>query len=133
MKYTGGSIPDVLACIKYVQSCVDATRGGFANTPGGEADVRTTAVGLMVAAELKIATDEMAEKAVAFFTQHVQSFEDIRIAVAGLEAVKKTAPEFAKWTAQVEKLRNAEGTFGKGLEEARATPVAPRWPSCEWG
>jgi len=121
LKYAGGTIPDVLSCIKYVKSCADPSSGGFANTPGGKPDVRTTAVGLMAAAELKIATDEMAEKAVAYFSKQVQAFEDIRIAVAGLEAVNKKSPDFPKWTEQVEKLRNSEGTFGKGTDEARDT------------
>ncbi|MDR3636516.1 MAG: DUF1080 domain-containing protein [Isosphaeraceae bacterium] len=121
LKYTGGSIPDVLACIGYVKSCIDAVSGGFANTPGGTADVRTTAVGLMVAAELKVATDEMADRAVTFFCKHAQAFEDIRIAVAGLEAVNTKSPDFPRWTEQVEKLRNSEGTFGKGTDEARDT------------
>ena len=52
--HVGGSVPDVLGCIKYVKSCRDST-GGFAPTPGGKPDVITTAVGLMAASELKIA------------------------------------------------------------------------------
>src|SRR5262249_7955190 len=48
-------------------------------------------------------------------------FEEIRIAVAGLEAVKATSPDFAKWTSQVEAMRNPDGTFGKGPGQARDT------------
>jgi prenyltransferase beta subunit len=72
LKYAGGSIPDVLACIKYVKSCFDAETGGFAPTPGGTPDVGTTASGLMAISELKIATEEMIEKATAFFSKERQ-------------------------------------------------------------
>ncbi len=121
LKYTGGSIPDVLACIHYVKSCADGATGGFLTEPGGKPDVRTTAVGLMAVAELKIPSDELAEKAIDYFEKNVHSFEDIRIAVAGLEAVKKSTHEFEKWTAQVNATRNADGTWGKGPGQARDT------------
>ena len=61
LKHVGGSVPDILGCIAYVKSCRDAS-GGFAPTPGGKPDVITTAIGLMAAAELKIA-DEATIKA----------------------------------------------------------------------
>src|SRR4051812_251570 len=40
LKNVGGSIPDVLASIKYLRSCFDRASGGFAPTPGGMPDVR---------------------------------------------------------------------------------------------
>jgi prenyltransferase beta subunit/pimeloyl-ACP methyl ester carboxylesterase len=121
LKHVGGSIPDVLGCIKYVKSCRDADSGGFATTPGGKPDVRTTAVGLMAVAELKIADDATNDGAVAYFSKNVKGFEDIRIAVAGLEAIEKTSPDFAKWAAEVEGMRNADGTWGQGPGQARDT------------
>ena len=72
LKYTGGSIPDVLACLAYVRSCCDPETGGFAQTPGGKPDVPTTAVGLMASIEQKNLTDEMAAKAAAFFSEHAK-------------------------------------------------------------
>src|SRR4051794_8691231 len=36
LKYTGGSVPDVLGAIKYVKSCQNAETGGFASTPRGQ-------------------------------------------------------------------------------------------------
>src|SRR5437868_4332497 len=54
LKNTGGSIRDVQGCIKYIKSCVDPETGVFTPTPGGKPDVRTAAVGLMAAAEMKI-------------------------------------------------------------------------------
>ncbi len=121
LKHVGGSIPDVLGCIKYVKSCRDADGGGFAPTPGGKPDVRTTAVGLMAVAELKVADDATNDGAVAFLSKNVKGFEDIRIAVAGLEAIEKASPDFAKWTAEVEGMRNADGTWGQGPGQARET------------
>ena len=48
--FVGGSIRDVPACIAYVKSCHDPATGGFAPTPGGKADVSSTAAGLMAVA-----------------------------------------------------------------------------------
>lgn len=121
LKHTGGSIPDVLACIKYVKSCIDAESGGFAPTPGGKPDVQTTAVGLMAIDELKLPSDDLATKAAQYFAQNAKGFEQVRIAIAGLEAAKKTSPEFPRWKELIESMRNADGTFGKGLEQARVT------------
>ncbi len=124
LKNARGSIPDVPACIKYVLSCRDAESGGFAPTPGGKPNVRSTAVGLMAATELQVADDSTSEGAIGYFTRNVQRFEDIRIAVAGLEAVKKTSPDFKAWTARVEADRNPDGTWGKGSGRARDTGCA---------
>jgi poly(3-hydroxybutyrate) depolymerase/prenyltransferase beta subunit len=124
LKNTGGSIRDVFACVRFVKSCADAESGGFAPIPGGKPDVRTTAVGLMAVAELKIPADDLAKKAIAYFSKNVREFEDIRIAVAGLEAVKKTSPDFPKWTQQVESRRGSDYVFGRGDDRARETGSA---------
>lgn len=121
LKYTGGAVPDVLGCIRYVQSCFDAKSGGFATTPGGAPDIRTTAVGLMAVGELKVATAEQVEGAIRYFHDNAKSFEDLRIAVAGLEAVAKPSQDFERWTAQVLADRNPDGTFGTGTGQPRAT------------
>jgi poly(3-hydroxybutyrate) depolymerase len=121
LKNTGGSIPDVLACIKYIKSCHDPESGGFAPKPGGKPDVRTTAVGLMAIVEMKISADKITEPAIAYFSKNVKSFEDIRIAVAGLEAVDGKSPDFEAWTKQVVADRNPDGTFGKGPSKPRDT------------
>lgn len=113
LKYTGGSIPDVPKCIKYVRSCV-VDGGAFAPNPGGEPDVRTTAVGLMALAELGIASDDLVEPAVAYLSENSEGFADIRIAVAGLEAVGKTAPKLSDWVESVRSTRNSDGTWGEG-------------------
>jgi poly(3-hydroxybutyrate) depolymerase/prenyltransferase beta subunit len=121
LKNTGGAVADILGCIKYIKSCFDETSGGFAPTPGGKPDVATTAVGLMVVAELKIAEPAMIEGGAKFFSANAKTFEEIRIAVAGHEAVKTTSSDNARWKAVVLEGRNDDGTFGSGVGKARET------------
>ncbi len=121
LKNTGGSIPDVPKCIAFVKSCADAESGGFARSPGGKPDVPTTAFGLMAIAELKSPAEDLSKYAMEYGSQNVKDFEDIRIVVAGLEAVHKTSPDFQKWTEQVKALRNPDGTWGKEATQARDT------------
>jgi acetyl esterase/lipase len=78
----------------------------------------------MAVAELKIAADEIAKGAIEYFSKNVKTFEDIRIAVAGLEAVSKPSPDFVAWTKQIEAMGNADGTFGTGSAKARETGSA---------
>ena len=94
LKHVGGSVPDILGCIKYVRSCHDAASGGFAPTPGGKPDVVTTALGLMAASELKIADPAMVKAAADYLGKNAKSFEEVRMAIAGLEAVHGTSPDF---------------------------------------
>jgi poly(3-hydroxybutyrate) depolymerase len=124
LKNVAGSIPDVPKCIAYVKSCRDAASGGFAPKPGGTPDVRTTAVALMAVGELKVADEETVKGAVEYLSKNAKSFEDIRIAVAGLEAVNAKSPEFPAWTKQVNADRNADGTWGTNGGQARATGSA---------
>jgi predicted esterase len=119
--YLGGSIPDVAKCIAYVKSCHDPVSGGFSSIPGGKADVSTTAVGLMAVAALKIDINPYAEGAIGFFSKHAMTFEEIRIAVAGLEAIHASSPDFARWTEVVKADQNPDGTFGHRQERPYAT------------
>jgi len=118
--HVGGSVPDVLGCVKYVKSCRDAG-GGFAPTPGGKLDVITTALGLMAAAELKIADAAMIEGAAGYLGKTAKSFEEVRMAIAGLEAVHGSSPDFPRWNDQLQAMRNPDGTFGEGPGQAFAT------------
>ena len=92
--HVGGSVPDVLGCVKYVKSCRDSS-GGFAPTPGGKPDVITTAVGLMAASELKIADPAMVKEAIDYLGKNAKSFEEVRMAIAGLEAVARHVARFS--------------------------------------
>lgn len=122
LKSVGGSIPDVLACRAYVAKCFDPASGGFLDRPGGKLNgCGQTASGLMAVGELGIATEEIVSGGIRFFSSEAKTFEDVRIAVAGLEAVKKPSPDFPRWTEMVNEGRNADGTWGQGDDRARAT------------
>ncbi|WP_165072348.1 family 16 glycoside hydrolase [Paludisphaera rhizosphaerae] len=118
LKYVGGSVPDVLNCIKYVKSCqVD---GGFAPTPGGKADSLTTSTGLLAAAELKIVDKPLVDSAIAYFHEHAKEDEQVRMAVAAMEAVDSLSPDSPRWMEQIQKLGNPDGTFREGPGQAFA-------------
>ena len=121
LKYVGGSIPDIAACRAYVASCFDPETGGFTPEPGGKPGVGITASGLMAVGELGNATDAMIEGAIGYFGNEAKTFEEVRIAVAGLEAVKKPSPDFPRWIEQVNEGRNPDGTWGQGGSVARET------------
>jgi predicted esterase/prenyltransferase beta subunit len=118
--FVKGSIPDVMACIRYVRSCWVPGKG-FAATPGGKPDIIVTAIGLMAAADLKIADKAMIRDSIAFFSTNAKSYEEVRMAIAGLEAVKTPSHDFPRWLKQIEETRNAQGTFGEGASEAFAS------------
>ena len=121
LHYLGGEIPDKTACIKFVESCHDAESGGFSDQPKGKPEVFTTAVGLMAVTELKMPTEKYAAGAIKYLSENAKSFEEIRIAAAGLESLKAKSPRNADWLNEVMKLRNQDGSFGSGLGQARAT------------
>ncbi len=118
--HVGGSVPDVLGCVNFVKSCRDSS-GGFAPEPGGKPDVVTTAIGLMAASELKIADKDLVKAAIGYFGKNAKSFEEVRMAIAGLEAVHTPSPDFPRWLEQINKMREPDGTFGKGASKAYAT------------
>ncbi|CAN5743595.1 hypothetical protein BH23PLA1_BH23PLA1_08950 [soil metagenome] len=118
LKYVGGTVPDVPACAEYVKSCFDADSGGFAPTPGGTPDVRTTAIGLMAVKELKIDDAAMIERACQFMADRPEAFEDVRMAIAGFEAIERQSPRFRTWSARLLNSRNDDGTWGQGASQA---------------
>ncbi len=120
LKYVGGSVPDILACIRYVKSCRDPG-GGFSPAPGGKPGVVITAIGLMAASELKIADQTMIQEAMAYLGKNAKSFEEVRMAIAGLEAVRAKSPDFTRWNEQLQAMRNPDGTFGEGPGQPYAT------------
>ena len=125
LKNVHGSLRDVPAATAYVLSCRDAGSGGFAPAPKGKPDPRSTAVGLMAVAELRVQDRDLVDKALAYLAGNAKDFEEIRVAVAGFEAVgRKTDPVFKTWAEQVKAARNADGSFGAGPGRARATGSA---------
>jgi len=117
LHYVGGSIPDVLGCVKYIKSCRTES-GGFAKTPGGEPDSLTTSTGLMAAVELKAADQPMIDGATAFFHDHAKELEEVRLAIAALNAAGAKSDDYPRWLKEFEALRKPDGGFGDGPDRA---------------
>jgi prenyltransferase beta subunit len=124
LKYFGGTPRDREACARFVESCYDRESGGFVDHPGGKPDVTLTAIGLMAVVELKLPVEKYKGPAVRYLAEHARTFEEIRIAAAGLEAVEARPTQADDWLKQVASLRNADGSYGKGAGIARATGSA---------
>jgi hypothetical protein len=119
IKYLGGESPNKDKALAFVKSCYQTETGAFGDTPGGKADTATTAIGLMAVAELdpRFAVD----KSVKYLADNSRTFEERRLAVAGMEAAKQFAPRVKEWLAEIEKTRNPDGTYGKGEGLVRDT------------
>src|SRR6266852_5425822 len=96
LKYFGGEASNAKCAAKFVASCFDKESGGFTEYVGGE-------------------------PAVKYLGENAKNFEDIRIAVAGLEAVGQRPKQADDWLEQVRKTLNDDGTLGKGDGKARDT------------
>jgi hypothetical protein len=58
---------------------------------------------------------------VRYLGEHARTFEEIRIAVAGLEAVGKRPAQADDWLKEIARLGKQDGTFGTGEGVARDT------------
>ena len=119
IKYLGGVVPNATKVREFVQSCYHEDTGAFSDAPKGKEDVNVTAVGMMAAAEGQ--KSPSLEKSIEYLVKNAKTFEERRLAVAGMEAAKKFAPEVKEWLAEAEKTKNPDGTFGKGSGKARDT------------
>jgi hypothetical protein len=121
LKYLGGELSDKPACSDFVKNCFDKESGGFADAPGGKADVNATAIGAMIVVELNLSTEPFEAGVVKYLGDNVKSFEDVRIAAAAFEALGKKPAKADAWLEQIAKLRNDDGAYGKGDGAARDT------------
>jgi prenyltransferase beta subunit len=121
LHYLGGEVPNRETAAKFVAKCFDPQTGGFADVPGGKTDVFSTSVGLMAVVALKMSTDPYAAPAGKYLSDHAMGFEDIRIAVAGYEAIETSPAKSAQWLQDVIEMQNGDGTFGSGAGKARDT------------
>ena len=100
-----GAAPlDKSACVRFVVSCRDAASGGICERPGGKATVLSTAMGLMAMGELGRIGAVSPEKsgatvdaAVVFVEKNSRTTEEIRMALAGMEAVGIGAAKAKAW------------------------------------
>jgi len=99
-KKTADAVPNVKDCAAFVMSCYDPKTGGFADTPGGKADVALTSIGVMAAVELEIPKEKFA-KAMDYLKENAKTFEDVRIGAAAVEAwgVKDCPFKLEDWQA----------------------------------
>jgi hypothetical protein len=119
--YFNAKVPNPEGAAKFVASCYDPATGGFADEPMGMPGVFETAVGLMAVVELNLPTDQYV-KAAGYLVANAKDFEQIRIAAAGLAALKTIPPSAVKaWMPSLLIGRNADGTFGQADGLARDT------------
>ena len=121
LKYFGGAPRDTKTCTEFIATCFDKASGGFADHPGGKPDAVTTAVGLMAIVELKMPVKDYGAAAQDYLDRHARTFEEIRLAAASMEAIGERSPQTEAWLAQIARLRNEDGTYGKADGMARET------------
>ena len=121
LKYFGGAPRDREACATFVRRCFDKDSGGFAPRPGGKAAYRPTAVGIMAVVDMKLPMEAYADAVIKYLDEHSKTFEEIRLTAASFEALNKRPPHAEAWLAEIAKLRNADGTYGKDGSMARDT------------
>lgn len=121
LRYFGGEAKDLNAARDYVKRCFDRSVGGFADRPEGNPSVFPTAIGIMAVVEVKLPTEPYADAVAAYLGKNAKTFEEIRIAAAGLEAIGKRPLQAKEWLELIDKMRNDDGSYGKGDDLARTT------------
>jgi prenyltransferase beta subunit len=121
LKYFDGEPRDRAGCAAFVAKCFDKDSGGFAARPGGKPAYLPTAVGIMAVVDMKVPIEPYAEAVSKYLDESSKSFEEIRLTAASFESLGKRPPHADAWLEQIAKLRNADGTYGKGGGVARDT------------
>lgn len=121
LEHLGGAVPNRDSAVKFVESCHDAATGGFADTPKGKPDVVATCIGLMTVPALRLAADKYVPAGLKYLDEQAKSFEEVRLAAAAQEAVKRRSPKTDAWLQQVQATANFDGSFGADAGRARAT------------
>jgi hypothetical protein len=124
LKYFHDTVRDKALCARFVKSCFDRNSGGFADHPGGQADVSFTAAGAMALVELGLPLAPYQEPVCRYLANHAQSFEEIRLAAAAFEATGWSSPCFPSWLEKIAAMRDKDGAYGQGKNQARMTGSA---------
>jgi prenyltransferase beta subunit len=124
LKYFDGQPRDLKAAGRFIESCFDKSSGGFGDRPGAQPDAMTTAVGIMAVVEANLPTEPYADAVVKYLGEHARTFEEVRLAAAGLEAIGKPSPKADDWLKQIAAMQNPDGSFGHGKGAARDTGSA---------
>lgn len=127
-KYLGGAPRDRDAAEKFVLSCYDASTGGFADMPGGTPDVRSTAMGLMSLAELKLPLEKHQGPVTEYLEKNARTVPELYIAEAALDAAGlRPSGSSSRWLEPFEATRNPDGSYGMGPgDTARAVVTTLR-------
>ena len=120
VRYLGAELENAEGIRDFVRRCYDAKTGAFADSPGGDADVLASAIGLMAVVDLKLPVEKF-QGAVRYLEKNATTFDDIRISAAAFESLGKPPGTEALWLKKIRNLENADGTFGKGDGQARDT------------
>ena len=104
LDYVGGSLLDEPGLHPFRQ-LVQGARRRLRNGRRASPTWSRRRIGLMAAAELKIADKAMIDDAVAYFRANPKAFEEVRMSIAGLEAVGARSPDFSRWAEQLEAMR----------------------------
>ncbi len=91
--------------------------------PGAEPDAISTSVALMMFRELKMPVEPYVEAGLAFMNEHTRGFEQIRMVASGLEELDRSVPNVAAWLHEIDRARNADGSYGSGPGRARSTAL----------
>jgi hypothetical protein len=75
----------------------------------------------MVVVDMEMSTGPYADAVVKYLDEHSKSFEEIRLTAASFESLGKRPPQAEAWLAEIAKLRNPDGTYGKDGSMARDT------------
>ncbi|MBN9524503.1 hypothetical protein J0H58_39315, partial [bacterium] len=124
LKYNGQKTPHPDAHAAFVMACFDPATGGFADAPGGKADVTLTSVGVMAAVELGVPKDRF-RKSLDYLKANATTFEDVRIAAAAVEAwgVKECPFDLKPWLDIADRELGPTGTAGR-TDDALARETA---------
>lgn len=109
---------------RFIYVCTDPS-GGFMDMPGGTADVRTTAMGLMVSAETKNNLAKDTPYLIReYFEKHASTIPDLYIATAALDAAELKLKKAPEWIKTFEATLNPDGTYGKSPTENAGVAIS---------
>jgi len=114
LKYLRGKTPGVG---RFIYVCTDPS-GGFVDMPNTAVTVRTSAMGLMVAAETRNPLAKDGSYSIRdYFEKNAESLPDIYIAAAALDAAELKVKTTAAWLKAYEATANPDGTYGKSASD----------------
>lgn len=123
LRYLGGQPADRDAVIRYLLACYHTENGGFSDSPKVEPDSISTAVALMIFGELKLPVDHYLEGGLRYINDNTVGFEQVRMVASALEELRRTVPNAQGWLREIQRERNADGSYGRGPGTARTTAL----------